>query len=134
MRSLITRLKGEDDMTVSEPALRPATATRGADGAVVDEVRQARDRALDRLLAERSPEGSWGQPLDLYPFAGAMYVIMLRTTGLIERPGAAEEESRFLRHMLSQVSPDGGFLKFPGSPSSKAITRVVILSLRLALG
>jgi len=134
VRSRTVPLKGEDDVTVLELALRPATATGGPHGALVDEVRQARDRALDRLAAERSPDGSWAQPLDLYPFTGAMYVIMLRTTGLIEWPGALEEESRLVRHLLDQVSPDGGFRKFPGSPSSTAITRVVILSLRLAFG
>ena len=63
--------------------------------------------ALARLLERRSPEGTWEDPCDLYAFCGSLYIIMLRTTGLIERPGSSREECHLVRHMINQVNPDG---------------------------
>ncbi len=90
--------------------------------------------ALARLLERRSPEGTWEDPCDLYAFCGSLYIIMLRTTGLIEQQGAAREECLLVRHIVKQVNPDGGFYKFPGSPSCKNVTRVAVVTLRLVLG
>jgi squalene-hopene/tetraprenyl-beta-curcumene cyclase len=128
------RWRSRNCAATNGPARPSATGKDARATQVVERVRQARDRGLEVLLRERNPDGSWARPLDLYAFSGALYVIMLRTTGLIERAGAAEEEGRLVRHMVCQVRPDGGFCKFPGSPSSKTITRAVVLSLRLSLG
>ena len=97
-------------------------------------VREARELALARLLEQKTPDGSWAMPIDLYAFCGAVFVFMLRTTGLIEQAGSLLRESLVVRHMIHQVNPDGGFFKFPGSPSSIIITRIALLALRLVLG
>jgi len=90
--------------------------------------------AVARLLERRKLEGRWEDPYDLYAFCGSLYIIMLRTTGLIERPGSSQEECLLVRHMVNQVNPDGGFFKFQGSPSCKTITRVALVTLHLVLG
>jgi hypothetical protein len=96
--------------------------------------RQARDLALERLLEARHPNGSWRMCIDLNAFIGAMYIIMLRTTGLADAPGSHDAEALLVRHMVHQTNPDGGFFKFAGSPSCRTITRLVVLGLRLSLG
>ncbi len=78
-------------------------------------VRRARSLALDRLLERKTAEGCWRQPFDLSAMAGAAYVVMLRTTGLIEQAGAATDEMMLIRHVLRQRNRDGGFFKFPNS-------------------
>jgi len=97
-------------------------------------VRRARNLALDHLLDTRTAEGCWRQPFDLSAISGAAYVVMLRTTGLIEQAGAARDEMMLVRHMLRQRNRDGGFFKFPGSPSSRAVTALVLTALRSSLG
>ncbi len=101
---------------------------------LVRAAREARDKAVSRPVESRRADGSWHFPLDLNAFIGAMYIIMLRTTGLIDRPGAREDEAQLIRHMIRQANPDGGFRKSPDSPSCMPITRTTVLSLRLALG
>jgi squalene cyclase len=59
---------------------------------------------------------------------------MLRTTGLIARPGLFEREAGLVVNLIRQVNPDGGFYKYPGSPSSPNITRVASLALQMATG
>ncbi len=112
---------------------RAATADRGEDR-LLARVREARRMALARLLERRSLEGTWDDPCELYALCGSLYIIMLRTTGLIERPGSSQEECLLVRHIINQVNPDGGFYKFPGSPSCKTITRVALVALHLVLG
>ena len=97
-------------------------------------VRRARSLALDRLLERKTAEGCWRQPFDLSAMAGAAYVVMLRTTGLIEQAGAATDEMMLIRHVLCQRNRDGGFFKFPGSPSSRAVTALALTALRSSLG
>ena len=115
---------------VTDP--QPRAALR--DDPLVARAFDARQLALDRLIELRSPEGNWPLPIDLNAILGATYIIMLRTTGLIEESGAFEREASLLRRMIQQVNPDGGFYKFATSPSSKCLSRVCVASLRLALG
>jgi len=117
---------GPDLMTRTAPAAR--TFVGSPDLAV--RVRRARNLALDHLLDTRTAEGCWRQPFDLSAMSGAAYVVMLRTTGLIEQAGAARDEMMLVRHMLRQRNRDGGFFKFPGSPSSRAVTALVLTALR----
>ena len=116
--------------TVTDP--QPRAAVR--DDPLVARAFDARGLALQRLIEVRSPEGNWPLPIDLNAILGATYIIMLRTTGLIEESGAFEREASLLRRMIQQVNPDGGFYKFATSPSSKCLSRVCVASLRLALG
>ena len=114
-------------------AVPPArTFVGGPDLAV--RVRRARNLAIDRLLDTRTAEGCWRQPFDLSAMSGAAYVVMLRTTGLIEQAGSATDEMMLVRHMLHQRNRDGGFFKFPGSPSSRAVTGLALTALRSSLG
>ncbi len=99
-----------------------------------DRVCGAERRAIDRLLEARTAEGCWRQSFDLSAMAGAAYAVMLRTSGLIEQPGAARDEAAIVRHMLHQRNADGGFFKFPGSPSSRAVTGLAQTAIRLSLG
>lgn len=59
---------------------------------------------------------------------------MLRTTGLVEKPGLFEREAGLLKNLIRQVNPDGGFYKYPGSPSSRNFTQVASLTLRIVTG
>jgi len=97
-------------------------------------VRRARNLALDRLLERRLAEGCWRQRFDLSAMAGAAHIVMLRTTGLIDQAGATTDEMMLIRHVLRQRNRDGGFFKFPGSPSSRAVTSLVLTAFRLSLG
>jgi len=110
------------------------TQADAKDGALLARVFEARAAATDRLVEQRGPDGNWAVPIDLYAFLPATYIIMLRTTGLTGRPGSPHTESLLVRHMIHQVNPDGGFYKFPGSPSSRSVTGVALVALRLALG
>lgn len=80
-----------------------------------NKVREARDLALKRLQEQKKPDGSWKSTFDVSAFLPAIYIIMLRATGLIEKPGELGTEARLVRHMITQVNPDGGFHKYPGS-------------------
>jgi len=51
--------------------------------------------------------------------AAAAYVIVQRTTGLIEESGAFEREAGLLRHMILHANTDGGFQKYVGASSSE---------------
>jgi len=82
----------------------------------------------------RDPGGWWGDAHDVNGSPAAVYSIVLRTTGEILRPGAARDEARLLRHMITLVNTDGGFYKYVGSPSSAAITNVALVALRMAMG
>lgn len=95
---------------------------------------QARDKVLKGLLKQRHGDGSWKSRFDSYAFPAALYITMLRTTGLIDRTGSIQEEIGLVLHLLGQVNLDGGFYKYPSSPSSRNVTRVVALSLKLVLG
>ena len=97
-------------------------------------VSEARDAALANLQRQQAEDGSWRCRFDLYAFPAALHIILLRTTGLIERSGSLREEVDLARHLCSQTNPDGGFYKFPGSPSSWSVTKVAHLALRLVLG
>lgn len=99
-----------------------------------DRIDHAHRAAVAHLLDLRQDEGRWLDPKDVYALTGALYILLLRTTGLIEQPGAWDREARLVRHMLHQVGADGGFYKYPSSPSNKAITRLVVATLELVLG
>gem|GEM_PF-4080350 len=92
------------------------------------------DLARARLPGLISADGGCRNTFDINAFSGAVYICLLRATGLIESPCAIEDEVALIGPMLHHVNADGGFYKFPGSPSGKAITRVVTLGLRLVLG
>ena len=97
-------------------------------------IEQARRLALQRLFDIKSPEGTWEGTFDISAFESAVFIIMLRTTGLIERSELAREEVRLIRHMVHQANSDGGFYKYPGSPSSRSLSRLASFSLRMAIG
>jgi squalene-hopene/tetraprenyl-beta-curcumene cyclase len=102
---------------------------------VIGPATSARDLALARLMEMREPSGHWADArIDLNAFLPGLFIVMLRTTGLVERPGALAREAQVVRHMVRQVNPDGGFFRFPGAASSPNITRLAILSLRMTLG
>ncbi len=90
--------------------------------------------ALRRLLEQETSDGKWRATFDLSSLCAAVYIIMLRTTGLIDQPGSPQEEALLVRHAIKQVNADGGFFKYPGSPSSKSLTRLVLLALRMVMG
>ncbi|MBN2409993.1 MAG: hypothetical protein JXE07_09660 [Candidatus Aminicenantes bacterium] len=100
----------------------------------IEKVRQVRDLALERLLELREPGGRWRTFFDSSAFINSSFIIMLRTTGLVERPGLFEREAGLVRNLIRQVNPDGGFYKYPGSPSSRNFTRVALLALRMVTG
>lgn len=113
------------------------TGTSVADGslqALAEEAIRARDAAVQGLLDRQDADGLWRTCIDVYAMVGALYVIVLRKTGLIRRPGEADRELRVVRHMLTQVNPDGGFAKYPGGPSSRAVTSLATVALRFVLG
>jgi len=95
---------------------------------------KARTLALQRLLEIKTDQHTWEDNLDISAFYSAVYIIMLRTTGQIEHPGAYSEELAQLRHMISHRNTDGGFYKFRGSPSNKAISRLAVTALKMGLG
>lgn len=95
---------------------------------------RTRDQAVNHLLEIRQPDGSWNQHFNLNAFFGAIYIITLRTTGIIKTEWALKEEAKILYHINKQVNPDGGFYKYPGSPSCKMITRIALLAIHLSLG
>jgi hypothetical protein len=117
------------------PSARPSNPSAlPREDVLAAQASSARQQALERLLAQRTARGNWLAPTDPYAFPNALYVIFLRTTGLGERPLSARTEVRLIRAMLRQANSDGGFYKFVGSPSSRSLTRVAILALRLSLG
>ncbi|MCE2728041.1 MAG: hypothetical protein LW698_14905 [Planctomycetaceae bacterium] len=100
----------------------------------IDRVRAARDLALQRLAELQSPDGSWPGQVESNVLPTALFIIMLRTTGLIEKPGQRELESRLLRDIARFTNSDGGFWKFPGASSSKRLTLLAVTMMRLASG
>lgn len=86
------------------------------------------------LLGQKRPNGSWKSTIDVSAFLPAIYIIMLRSTELIARPGAHETEAHLMRHLITQINPDGGFYKYPGSPSSISVTRLALTAIQLVLG
>lgn len=99
-----------------------------------ERVRAARDLALKRLGDLQSGAGSWCMPIYPNGLTAAAFVILLRTSGLIERVGQFELEKKLVRVAARYTNPDGGFWKYPGSPSSLCLTRVFLTALRLVLG
>ncbi|MBM3860665.1 MAG: hypothetical protein FJ395_13580 [Verrucomicrobia bacterium] len=98
----------------------------------IDRVHAARDLALQRLAELQSPDGAWRMPIEFNVLPTALFIIMLRTTGLIEKPGQRELEARLVRDIARFANPDGGFWKFPGASSSKRLTLIAVTALRLA--
>ena len=96
--------------------------------------RDARARALDRLAAAQAPDGSWPEALVDNAMPAALFVIMLRTSGLICREGQWEVEAGLIRGFGRHVNPDGGFPKYGGSPSGPRLSRICNAAIRLALG
>jgi len=90
--------------------------------------------AIERLVEQRSADGTWSSRVDLNAFFGSAYVVMLRTTGYVAEARFRRDEALVVRHLVAHVNPDGGFYKYPGSPSCAAITRVALTAIRLALG
>ncbi|MFC2169668.1 prenyltransferase/squalene oxidase repeat-containing protein [Acidobacteriota bacterium] len=99
-----------------------------------ERTREARALSLQRLLEKQTPDGRWSEKFNPYSFHNALYIIMLRTTGLIDQAESVREELRLICHLITQVNPDGGFYKFAGSPSSRSVTKLSLLTLRMALG
>ena len=64
-----------------------------------DRIRIARDLALQRLGELQSPDGSWFLPIEINAAASAIFIIMLRTTGLIEKEGQFSLEVKLLGSM-----------------------------------
>ena len=64
----------------------------------------------------------------------AVFVIMLRTSGLIMRPGQMEVEAGLVRRLRLFRNPDGGFYKYKGAPSSPLLSRICNAAMRLARG
>jgi len=98
------------------------------------QARRGRDAALKRLLMTQLGNGSWRSDFDFYSFPASLGIIMLRVTGLIEKSFVPEEEVALVRGMLRWVNRDGGFAKFPGSPSSRCVTQAALTALCLVLG
>lgn len=98
------------------------------------QLRRIRDAASDELFARQLEDGSWDENVHLSAFTGALYVCLVRATGLILEPAVADAEVRVVRHILQMRNADGGFFKYPGSPSSTTITEFVTLALGLVLG
>ena len=94
----------------------------------------ARSLAIRRLLESRGHHGAWEGSIDLNALYGAVFIIMLRATGLIEAEHLQQDEVRIVRHMLTQINADGGFWKYRGAPSSRSITRLAVLALRACAG
>ncbi len=99
-----------------------------------DRARRAHGAATAHLLEQRHSSAAWRQDLDLCALNGAFYVLFLHLTGLIEDREAAADEAKVVRHMINQVNPDGGFYKYPGSPSSRGVSNLSLLALQIALG
>ncbi len=96
--------------------------------------RDARTLALGRLAAAQAPDGSWPQILVDNAMPAALFVIMLRTSGLICREGQREVEAGLVRGFGRHVNLDGGFRKYGGSPSGPRLSRLCNAAIRLALG
>jgi squalene cyclase len=105
-----------------------------ANVALAAEARKACELGAAHLLALRSDGVRWVMPDDLNALSGAGHFFMLRTTGLVEAPGALQDERRVAIHVLSQANPDGGYPKSPAGPSNRHVTRAVAKGLRLVLG
>ncbi len=95
---------------------------------------RARVQALDRLVEAQSPDGSWPQIIVDSAMPTALFVIMLRTSGLICRPWQFEAEAALIRRLHQHINPDGGFRKYVGAPSSPLLSRLCNAAIRLALG
>ena len=107
-------------------------APRGDD--LAGRAAEAHRLALARLLEAQHPVGSWSMTILCNAVLSAAYVIMARTTGLIDREGEFDLEADIVRHLLSEMNPDGGFRKYPGAGSSRRVTQTGLAALRLALG
>lgn len=114
-------------------AVAPNAARAGCLG-LEARIEHARDVALDRLLALRTHDGVWRQRFDLNTMTGATYIVMLRTTGLIDQPRSRRDEAMVAQHIVHQSNLDGGFPAFPGEPSSVSVTRLASDALRAVLG
>ena len=104
------------------------------DRTLIAQAARARDRAIRRLLDSRRQSVAWESPIDLNALNGAVFIIMLRSTGLIERDVLQQDEVRIVRHLITQVNADGGFYRYRGAPSSRSTTRLAVLALRMCLG
>lgn len=101
---------------------------------LVTRAQEGQRLALERLLDLRTNSGIWDVTHDVGFSYAQLYVIMLRTTGIIECPDAQKDEVQIVRHLIRQVNADGGFFKYRGSPSSTSITQLSVLALRICLG
>jgi squalene cyclase len=102
--------------------------------ALVERARVTRDAAVSRLIEIQQPDGSWHLPVDHGGLAAAMMIIMLRTTGLITRPGQFQLELELVRGLHERTNNDGGFWKYERGPSSLLQTQVCVTALRLVMG
>lgn len=66
--------------------------------------------------------------------SGALFVIMLRSSGLIARPDQMEAEAGLVRRLHRFRNADGGFYKYKGAPSSPLLSRICNAAILLALG
>jgi squalene cyclase len=97
-------------------------------------LRQARRSALHLLIELRTPRRSWHEPLDVNACGASAYILTLRLSGQIAKAGSPGNEAALVRHILTQRNGDGGFYKYPGSPSSRSVTGVATLALRACIG
>jgi squalene cyclase len=107
---------------------------RAAASSLADRAWTSATKTALYLLETRRSDGSWDVPIALNAVSSALYVIFSRTSGLVLRAGEADLEADLLGPMIRQVNADGGFCKYPGSPSSGSITRLALLAIRLSLG
>ncbi|MCX6969811.1 MAG: hypothetical protein NTV93_06600 [Verrucomicrobia bacterium] len=97
-------------------------------------VAAARDLAVPQLIKAQSPDGSWFAPIRFNALPSAVFVIMLRTTGLIERPGQMEIEADLIQGFERFQNPDGGFWIYEGAASGPRLSQICRTAIRLALG
>jgi len=90
--------------------------------------------ATRRLLELRDSQGAWDGLVDISATLPALFIVLLRTTGLIAKDEYTGIEIEVARHLLTHANPDGGFYKYRGAPSSVSATRLVRLVLGLVLG
>ena len=97
-------------------------------------IKAVRDLAARRLVEAQSPDGSWPGVVQDCALPGAVFIIMLRTTGLIGHHGQMEIEAGLLRGIGQFQNPDGGFWKYEGARSSPLLSQICHAAIRLALG
>jgi squalene cyclase len=115
-------------------SLTAAESTGLPDRQFLRRAREARVKALDRLIEKQNDDGHWFDPVYANALCNSMYIMTLRTTGLIGEDGAPAAEAEVVRHLLTLTNPDGGFYSYPGGGSSRSLTRIALLALRLAIG